>query len=93
MTHDDDPDKARIRGAFNLAAAHFDDPELTFWTRFGARTVELLDPRPGWRVLDVGCGTGSSALPAARRRASHRSRRETPSRSGARGLSWPRRAS
>ena len=67
MTHDDDPDKARIRGAFNLAAAHFDDPELSFWARFGARTVELLDPQPGWRVLDVGCGTGSSALPAARR--------------------------
>jgi ubiquinone/menaquinone biosynthesis C-methylase UbiE len=67
MTHDDDPDKARIRGAFNLAAAHFDGPEVSFWARFGARSVEHLDPQPGWRVLDVGCGTGSSALPAARR--------------------------
>lgn len=66
-TGDDDPEKARVRAAFDLAAARFDEPALAFWDRFGRRTVERLDPRPGWTVLDAGCGTGSTALPAAAR--------------------------
>lgn len=57
--------KARIRATFNAASDHFDDPPLAFWDHFGSRTVELAGIGPGERVLDVCCGTGASALPAA----------------------------
>jgi ubiquinone/menaquinone biosynthesis C-methylase UbiE len=50
---------------YDAAADFFDDPALGFWDRSGRRTVELLDLRPSSRVLDVCCGTGASALPAA----------------------------
>lgn len=50
---------------YNLTADFFDDPVLGFWERSGRRTVELLELQLGMRVLDVCCGTGASALPAA----------------------------
>jgi len=50
---------------YNAAADHFDDIPLSFWRRHGTKAVELLAPEAGSRVLDVGCGTGASALPAA----------------------------
>jgi ubiquinone/menaquinone biosynthesis C-methylase UbiE len=51
---------------YNFTADFFDDPALGFWDRCGRRTVELLGLQPGMRVLDVCCGTGASALPAAK---------------------------
>ncbi|MQA02530.1 MAG: methyltransferase domain-containing protein [Streptosporangiales bacterium] len=56
-----------VRATFNAAAEHFDDPQLFFWDHCGARTVALAGVAPGHRVLDVCCGTGASALPAAAR--------------------------
>jgi ubiquinone/menaquinone biosynthesis C-methylase UbiE len=50
---------------YNMAADLFDDAALGFWDRSGRRTVERLGLKPGMRVLDVCCGTGASALPAA----------------------------
>lgn len=50
---------------FNLAADYFDDPVLSFWNRFGQRTIDRLQLQTGARVLDVCCGTGASAIPAA----------------------------
>ncbi len=41
-------------------------PALGFWDRWGAATVERLPLSPGDSVLDVCCGAGASALPAAR---------------------------
>ena len=57
--------KAATAAAYEAAADHFDDAPLAFWQRYGERTVERVGLRPGHRVLDVACGTGASALPAA----------------------------
>ena len=53
--------------AYNAAADRYDDPRLSFWERFGRRTIERLGLEPGMRVLDVCCGSGASALVAAER--------------------------
>jgi ubiquinone/menaquinone biosynthesis C-methylase UbiE len=57
--------KLNAAATYNAAADHFDDEPLGFWERIGRRTVERLELSPGAAVLDVGCGTGASALPAA----------------------------
>jgi ubiquinone/menaquinone biosynthesis C-methylase UbiE len=58
--------RRKAESTYNAAADHFDDEPLAFWERYGRRTVERLAPPAGGRVLDVCCGTGASALPAAR---------------------------
>ena len=62
-----DAAKAKAAATYNAAADHFDDEPLAFWARHGKATIERLALRPGATVLDVGCGTGASALPAAER--------------------------
>jgi ubiquinone/menaquinone biosynthesis C-methylase UbiE len=57
--------KLKAAATYNAAADHFDDEPLGFWARIGWRTIERLDLPLGATVLDVGCGTGASALPAA----------------------------
>jgi ubiquinone/menaquinone biosynthesis C-methylase UbiE len=57
--------KAKAAATYDAAADHFDDEPLSFWERIGSRTVARLELPAGARVLDVGCGTGASALPAA----------------------------
>jgi ubiquinone/menaquinone biosynthesis C-methylase UbiE len=57
--------KAKAAATYDAAADHFDDEPLAFWERIGRRTVERLALSDGANVLDVGCGTGASALPAA----------------------------
>jgi ubiquinone/menaquinone biosynthesis C-methylase UbiE len=57
--------KAKAAATYDAAADHFDDEPLAFWERIGGRTVERLALAKGAKVLDVGCGTGASALPAA----------------------------
>jgi len=60
-----DPSKLKAETTYNAAADHFDDGPLAFWDRYGRRTVERLSLSPGSSVLDVGCGSGASAIPAA----------------------------
>lgn len=60
-----DPAKIKAATTYNSAAEHFDDAPLAFWDRYGCRTVGRLDLKRGSSVLDAGCGTGASALPAA----------------------------
>ena len=61
------PENAQDRAAFtyNAAAECFDASPLSFWDYFGRRTIELASLGTGSRVLDVCCGAGASALPAA----------------------------
>lgn len=57
--------KAKAAATYDAAADHFDDAPLSFWERIGRRTVDRLALPSGAKILDVGCGTGASALPAA----------------------------
>jgi ubiquinone/menaquinone biosynthesis C-methylase UbiE len=57
--------KLKAEKTYNAAADEFDAEPLAFWDRYGRRTVERLTLRRGANVLDVCCGTGASALPAA----------------------------
>ena len=59
----DPPQRAAF--TYNAAADHFDDAPLAFWDRYGSRTIKRLSLPTGALVLDVGCETGASAVPAA----------------------------
>lgn len=57
--------KAGVAGVFDRAAGTYDQVGVDFFAVIGQRLVNLADPRPGERVLDLGCGRGASAVPAA----------------------------
>jgi SAM-dependent methyltransferase len=56
----------RAARTYAAAADHYRLPALSFWDRFGSARVARLPLAPGHRVLDLCCGAGASALPAAR---------------------------
>ena len=60
-----DEAQAKAAATYNAAADFYDAAANSFWDRFGRRTVERLDLRRGARILDVCCGCGASAIPAA----------------------------
>jgi ubiquinone/menaquinone biosynthesis C-methylase UbiE len=57
--------REKAERTYNAAADAFDATPLGFWDRFGRRTIGRLSLPAGARVLDVCCGSGASALPAA----------------------------
>lgn len=57
--------QARAAATYNAASDAYDSPANTFWAKFGQRTVERLPLKLGARILDVCCGSGASAIPAA----------------------------
>src|SRR6185503_17409440 len=60
-----DEARAKATATYNAAADRYDDPANSFWAQFGGRTIERLHLRAGDRVLDLCCGSGASAIPAA----------------------------
>ncbi|HEX5876591.1 MAG TPA: class I SAM-dependent methyltransferase [Pyrinomonadaceae bacterium] len=60
-----DDAKKKAATTYNAASDFYDHPANTFWERYGRRTVERLRLTPGAKTLDVCCGSGASALPAA----------------------------
>jgi ubiquinone/menaquinone biosynthesis C-methylase UbiE len=51
---------------YDAAADRFTAPQLGFWDRWGSETVARTGLQPGQTVLDLCCGAGASAIPAAR---------------------------
>lgn len=60
-----DEAKEKAATTYNAASDFYDHPTNTFWERYGQRTVDRLQLTGGARVLDVCCGSGASAIPAA----------------------------
>jgi ubiquinone/menaquinone biosynthesis C-methylase UbiE len=55
----------RAERAFGAAADHYTVPALGFWDRYGSATVSRLQLAEGITVVDLCCGAGGSAIPAA----------------------------
>ncbi|HEV2259003.1 MAG TPA: methyltransferase domain-containing protein [Streptosporangiaceae bacterium] len=55
----------RAARTYGAAADHYTLAALSFWDRFGSATVSRLPLAPGAFVLDLCCGAGASAIPAA----------------------------
>lgn len=60
-----DDAKKKAATTYNAASDFYDHPTNTFWERYGRRTIDRLNLEDGARVLDVCCGSGASAIPAA----------------------------
>jgi ubiquinone/menaquinone biosynthesis C-methylase UbiE len=56
----------RAACTYGAAADHYGLASLSFWDRFGSATVSRLPLAAGDAVLDLCCGAGASAIPAAR---------------------------
>src|SRR5918996_6294112 len=62
------PTTEQIRSAWDALSPRFDRFTTTEWTLpFGEQVLGQVDLRPGVRFLDVACGSGALAIPAARR--------------------------
>jgi len=57
--------KQRAMSTYNAAADFYDHPVNTFWEWYGQQTVSRLRLEAGAKILDVCCGSGASAIPAA----------------------------
>lgn len=58
-------DASRASRVYGAAADHYARAALSFWDRFGTATIARLALPAGASVLDLCCGAGASAIPAA----------------------------
>ncbi len=56
---------ARVAQLFDSVAAVYDGTGVDFFAPIARGLLELVPPQPGERWLDLGCGRGAVALPAA----------------------------
>jgi ubiquinone/menaquinone biosynthesis C-methylase UbiE len=56
-----------VARSYDHTADHHDHPANTLWDRVGRQLVARAGVASGMRVLDAGCGSGASAIPAAQR--------------------------
>jgi ubiquinone/menaquinone biosynthesis C-methylase UbiE len=62
------PTTEQVRDAWDALAPRFDRFTTQDWSMpFGEQALRSVDLRPGVRLLDVACGSGGLAIPAARR--------------------------
>src|SRR5436190_5084888 len=57
--------KQKAAATYNAASDFYDHPVNSFWERYGRNTVARLGIGSGAQILDVCCGSGASAIPAA----------------------------
>lgn len=57
--------KEYMAGVFDRAADTYEQVGVAFFAPVAAELVRRADPGPGDHVLDAGCGTGASLVPAA----------------------------
>ena len=57
--------RSAVGGVFDRAAESYDEGGIDFFGPAGRDLVQHAAPAPGERVIDLGCGKGASALPAA----------------------------
>ena len=62
-----EPSPLSLAETWDLVADGFDRSVWDLFGQFGLRALEMVDPPPHARVLDVACGAGSLTVPAARR--------------------------
>lgn len=56
----------KVAALFDALASDYDQTGTAFFTPVGERLTQLLEPQPGERALDVGCGRGAVSMPLAR---------------------------
>lgn len=57
--------KTYMAGVFDRASGTYEQVGVPFFAPVGAELVRQAAPAPGEHVLDAGCGTGASLIPAA----------------------------
>jgi len=62
-----DEQRERLRRLFDAVSDTYDQVGVDFFGPISEGLVDVLDPRPGERALDLGCGRGATLFPIARR--------------------------